>query len=166
VQQTVSNSFTLTKALAEVFHAGAVADEIALIAVQRMLAHRLIVIDDLERKSKDLEIDEVFGFIDSACPENGSRFLSILNIEHTGCARLRAHDTCCGRNESYEGQSRGRTVRDRGATLRARTVCKDRQVDGASPSLWPGSAAGSSADPTADCGIGPRHAARAALAAV
>lgn len=46
-----------------------------------ILAGRLLVIDDIERKHQDLHIDEVLGFIDDFTQRHGARFLLILNSD-------------------------------------------------------------------------------------
>ena len=56
-------------------------DEIALLAVPAILRNRLIVLDDIERKHKDLNIEEVMGFIDEFTQVYGSRILLILNSD-------------------------------------------------------------------------------------
>lgn len=70
------------KKVAQSIHAGFSAiDEIALLAVPTMLAHHLIVIDDIERKHEKLAVDEVLGFIDEYTQQFGSRFVLILNSD-------------------------------------------------------------------------------------
>ncbi|MBV8633192.1 MAG: NTPase KAP [Burkholderiaceae bacterium] len=54
-------------------------DEIALLAVPAILRNRLIVLDDIERKHKDLNIEEVMGFIDEFTQMYGARVVLILN---------------------------------------------------------------------------------------
>ncbi|MQA20938.1 P-loop NTPase family protein [Rugamonas rivuli] len=56
-------------------------DEIALLAVPAILRNRVIVLDDIERKHKDLNIEEVMGFIDEFTQVYGSRILLILNSD-------------------------------------------------------------------------------------
>lgn len=56
-------------------------DDIALLAVPLMLRNRFIVIDDIERKHKTFEIEEILGFIDEFTQNYGARFLLILNID-------------------------------------------------------------------------------------
>lgn len=54
-------------------------DEIALLAIPGILRKRFIVIDDIERKHKDLGVDEVMGFIDEFTQNYSARFLLISN---------------------------------------------------------------------------------------
>lgn len=54
-------------------------DEIALLAVPAILKNKLIVLDDIERKHVNLDIDQVFGFIDEFTKQHGARFVLILN---------------------------------------------------------------------------------------
>ncbi|GAB5101387.1 P-loop NTPase fold protein [Caballeronia sp. HLA56] len=62
------------------FHKGfAALDDVALLAVPRLLRGRLIVLDDIERKHKNLGVDEVLGFIDEFVQQHDARFLLILN---------------------------------------------------------------------------------------
>lgn len=56
-------------------------DEIALLAVPVILRNRVIVLDDIERKHKDLNIEEVMGFIDEFTQVYGSRIVLILNSD-------------------------------------------------------------------------------------
>jgi hypothetical protein len=56
-------------------------DDIALLAVPLMLRNRFIVIDDIERKHKNLDIEEILGFIDEFTQNYNTRFLLILNID-------------------------------------------------------------------------------------
>lgn len=56
-------------------------DEIALLAVPAILRNRVVVLDDIERKHKDLNIEEVMGFIDEFTQVYGSRILLILNSD-------------------------------------------------------------------------------------
>lgn len=64
------------------FHSGfAALHEIALLAVPAILRDRMIVIDDIERKHKNLSIDEVMGFIDEFTQLYRSRIVLILNSD-------------------------------------------------------------------------------------
>lgn len=56
-------------------------DELAVLAVPAILRNRVIVIDDIERKHNDLNIEEVMGFIDEFKQVYGSRILLILNSD-------------------------------------------------------------------------------------
>ncbi|WP_146176717.1 P-loop NTPase fold protein [Chromobacterium sp. Panama] len=66
-------------------------DDVIKVFELKALDNRLIVIDDIERKHKDLCIDEIFGFIDEYRNQHGARFVLILNhdkIEGEDCANL------------------------------------------------------------------------------
>ncbi|OEZ97996.1 P-loop NTPase fold protein [Duganella phyllosphaerae] len=56
-------------------------DELAVLAVPAILRNRVIVIDDIERKHNDLNIEEVMGFIDEFTQVYGARILLILNSD-------------------------------------------------------------------------------------
>jgi hypothetical protein len=60
-------------------NAAASIDEVALMAVPKLLSERFIVIDDIERKHEKLDITEVMGFIDEYTQIHETRFLLILN---------------------------------------------------------------------------------------
>ncbi len=48
-------------------------------AAPLLLKDKLVVIDDIERKHKDLDIDEVLGFIDNYSQTHSTRFILVLN---------------------------------------------------------------------------------------
>jgi hypothetical protein len=48
---------------------------------QHIASKKLIVIDDIERKNSNLNIDEILGFIDDLTQNYGSRFILILNSD-------------------------------------------------------------------------------------
>lgn len=54
-------------------------NKILIASYAALLKDRLIVIDDIERKNKDLEIDEVLGFINDLAENNNNKFILILN---------------------------------------------------------------------------------------
>lgn len=54
---------------------------LALFAIPSVMKDKLIVIDDIERKFKSFEIEELMGFIDECIQNYDSRFLLILNID-------------------------------------------------------------------------------------
>lgn len=54
---------------------------IALIWFQKLTKDRLIVIDDIERKHKSLDIDEFLGMLDEYSESHGTRFLILLNTD-------------------------------------------------------------------------------------
>ncbi|MCF8828024.1 P-loop NTPase fold protein [Xanthomonas campestris] len=56
-------------------------DDLALLLLPAALKGKLVVIDDIERKHKELTADEVLGFIDECCNRYGCRVLLILNEE-------------------------------------------------------------------------------------
>ncbi len=70
------------KQILKTFNQGfAALDDIALLAVPMILRNRFIVIDDIERKHKNFDIEEILGFIDEFTQNYGARFLLILNID-------------------------------------------------------------------------------------
>lgn len=52
---------------------------LALIWFQKIVKDKLIIIDDVERKNKSLEIDEFLGMIDEYSETHNTRFLLLLN---------------------------------------------------------------------------------------
>jgi len=56
-------------------------DDLPLLSISRIMAERLIVIDDVERRHKSLDIDELLGFIGEHSENNGARFLLLLNAD-------------------------------------------------------------------------------------
>lgn len=57
------------------------ADEAALILLPSLLKGKTIVLDDLERKHKNLEIDEILGFIDEITQRYEARVVMIMNLD-------------------------------------------------------------------------------------
>lgn len=57
------------------------AEEAALLWLPNLVAGRLIVIDDVERKHKSLDIDEFLGLIDEYSENHNARFLILLNTD-------------------------------------------------------------------------------------
>lgn len=57
------------------------AEEAALLWLPNLVAGRLIVIDDVERKHKSLDIDEFLGLIDEYSENHKTRFLILLNTD-------------------------------------------------------------------------------------
>lgn len=53
----------------------------ALIWFQSLVKNRLIVIDDVERKHKSLDIDELLGFLEEHSETHHTRFLILLNTD-------------------------------------------------------------------------------------
>ena len=56
-------------------------DELALMAVPKLLHETFIVIDDIERKHRDLDVRQIMGFIDEYTKIHKARFLLILNSD-------------------------------------------------------------------------------------
>jgi len=56
-------------------------NDLGLVVAPAVLQNRLIVLDDIERKHQNLQIDEVLGFIDEFTQQKGSRFMLILNSD-------------------------------------------------------------------------------------
>lgn len=66
----------------EGFHKGFGAlNDFGLLFAPAMLRQKVIVLDDIERKHNNLNIDEVLGFIDDFTQQYGSRFVLILNSD-------------------------------------------------------------------------------------
>ena len=66
----------------EGFHEGFGAlSDFGLLFAPAMLRQKVIVLDDIERKHNNLNIDEVLGFIDDFTQQHGSRFVLILNSD-------------------------------------------------------------------------------------
>lgn len=59
-------------------------DEMIALSLPGSVKDRLVVFDDIERKSGKLEVDEVLGFIESLRQTYGTRFLLILNESRLG----------------------------------------------------------------------------------
>jgi len=69
------------KVLVSIHGAFSALDEVALLAVPKILKGKMIVLDDIERKHESLSIDEVLGFIDEFTQLHGARFLLVLNSD-------------------------------------------------------------------------------------
>lgn len=54
---------------------------LAFFAIPSVMKDKLIVLDDIERKYKNFDIEEIMGFIDGCIQNYSSRFLLILNID-------------------------------------------------------------------------------------
>jgi len=61
-----------------------VAEDLIAIAAPSLIKGKLIVIDDIERKSSTLAIDAILGFIDEGIHIHDARFLVIMNAEKLG----------------------------------------------------------------------------------
>lgn len=59
-------------------------DDIALLTLPYVLRDAFVVLDDIERKHSQLEIDEVLGFLDEFSVKHETRFLMILNTDKLG----------------------------------------------------------------------------------
>ncbi|MFJ4374687.1 hypothetical protein ACIP1T_19040 [Pseudomonas japonica] len=55
---------------------------IALMALPRLVKKKIIIVDDIERKHKSLDIDEILGLINEYSEKYDSRFLLILNTDN------------------------------------------------------------------------------------
>lgn len=78
--ESVRTAFKGAKKVLEAVHKGfAALDEVALLAVPRLLHGKVIVLDDIERKHEKLSIEEVLGFIDEFTQQHEARFVLILN---------------------------------------------------------------------------------------
>lgn len=56
--------------------------ELSTMALPKLLRGKLLVIDDLERRNKNLDLDVLLGFIDEFTKQHECRFLLILNEEN------------------------------------------------------------------------------------
>jgi hypothetical protein len=57
------------------------AEDGMLLWVSIFVANRLVVIDDVERKHRSLDADEIMGFLSEYSQSHGTKFLVLLNIE-------------------------------------------------------------------------------------
>jgi hypothetical protein len=55
--------------------------DVTALWLPKLVSERLIVIDDIERKHKDLDIDEFLGLLDEYSKMSGCRFLILANIK-------------------------------------------------------------------------------------
>ncbi|WP_434155715.1 P-loop NTPase fold protein [Pseudomonas sp. JZ134] len=67
------------KSLAAKLLPGLPVESAILLSAPKMLSNRLIVIDDIERKHKDLDIEEVLGFINEFSELHNVKFLILVN---------------------------------------------------------------------------------------
>ncbi|GAC1610389.1 MAG: hypothetical protein NVS3B3_19050 [Aquirhabdus sp.] len=80
IWETTKRGWGAASKVLESLHKGFSAlNEIALIAVPAILKNRIIVLDDIERKHKNLGVDEIMGFIDEFTQQHGARIILILN---------------------------------------------------------------------------------------
>ncbi|WP_353101890.1 hypothetical protein [Stenotrophomonas lactitubi] len=68
-------------AIEKLYSGAAIANDLALIAFRSAVRGKVIVLDDLERKHPDLDIDEVAGFIDELMELSACRVILIMNSE-------------------------------------------------------------------------------------
>ena len=85
-REKISNAITETltgigKLIKGIHRSAEAIDNIALLAIPRILREKFIVLDDIERKHKNLEIEEILGFIDEFSSIHKNRFLLILNTD-------------------------------------------------------------------------------------
>lgn len=80
-KEFVGAGASLIKGVAGKFIPGLAVDELVLLSLPKLLGGRLVVIDDVERKHKNLDIDEVLGFINEYSENHKTRFLLLLNTD-------------------------------------------------------------------------------------
>ncbi|QVM89341.1 hypothetical protein JYG34_15015 [Pseudomonas entomophila] len=73
---------SILKGVAGKFIPGLASEELILLSLPKLLKNRLVVIDDIERKHKSLELDEVLGFINEYAEQHKTRFLLLLSSEN------------------------------------------------------------------------------------
>jgi hypothetical protein len=77
----------LKEAVGELFQgliskiSGVSASELAAILLPDLVGGKLLVIDDVERKNKALETDELLGFVEEYAERHGCKILLVLNID-------------------------------------------------------------------------------------
>lgn len=76
-----TNAVASAVALAIKNFTGVSSENIALILLPPLIKNRLIVIDDIERKHKSLDIDELLGMLDEYSEIHDTRFLILLNTD-------------------------------------------------------------------------------------
>lgn len=80
--ENIKKAWGATSKVLESFHKSFSAlNEIALLAVPKILKDRVIVLDDIERKHANLNVDEVLGFVDEFTQQHGARVILILNSD-------------------------------------------------------------------------------------
>ncbi|HEY0891706.1 MAG TPA: P-loop NTPase fold protein, partial [Cellvibrio sp.] len=75
-ESILSTGFSVVKHLF-----GISAEDTALIGLPLLVSDRLVVIDDIERKHLDLDVDELLGFLDEYSEIYRVRFLIVLNTD-------------------------------------------------------------------------------------
>jgi hypothetical protein len=74
--------FPAVQAVAKIFtNRFAALDEALLVLAPTVFSNRLLVLDDIERRQRDLNIDEVLGFIDDCAWSRGCKVMLILNSD-------------------------------------------------------------------------------------
>ncbi|HBS56059.1 MAG TPA: hypothetical protein DEA38_10045, partial [Stenotrophomonas sp.] len=68
-------------AIEKLYSGAAIANDLALIAFRSAIRGKVIVLDDLERKHADLDVDEVAGFIDELIQLSDCRVILVMNSE-------------------------------------------------------------------------------------
>ncbi|HEL3809467.1 TPA: hypothetical protein UMT89_000793 [Stenotrophomonas maltophilia] len=87
-KRTKADRDTYGAAIEKLYSGAAIANDLALIAFRRVVRGKIIVLDDVERKHKDLLIDEIAGFIDELKDLSACRVIVVMNSE-----RLSDHST-------------------------------------------------------------------------
>ena len=72
---------SILKGIAGKFLPGSALDDVILLSVPTLIKGRLVVIDDVERKHKTLDIDEVLGFLNEYAENYSTRFILLLNTD-------------------------------------------------------------------------------------
>lgn len=79
---SLKKTWSAASKILEAIHKGFSAlNEIALLAVPKILKDRVIVLDDIERKHSKLDVDEILGFVDEFTQQHGARIILILNSD-------------------------------------------------------------------------------------
>jgi hypothetical protein len=74
--------FPAVQAIAKIFTSRfAALDEALLVLAPTVFSNRLLVLDDIERRHRDLNIEEVLGFIDDCAWTRGCKVMLILNSD-------------------------------------------------------------------------------------
>jgi hypothetical protein len=85
LRRTANEIIGAARQLAASAHwSGKLADHVASIVAPKLLEKRLVILDDLERISKSLDIGDLMGFINQYAESNDTRFLLILNLDELG----------------------------------------------------------------------------------
>lgn len=79
-QKVISEGVNFTESFIKRF-TGYSIENALLLSMPNILKNRLIIIDDIERKNKYLDIDDLLGFIDEYSKNHETKFLVILNTD-------------------------------------------------------------------------------------